>query len=100
MLNLKKLSDELDEVLSRETTESLNEYLNRMSNKTNPQEGAFACASHGQHQSGLTKREYFAAMVMQGLLSNPAQIDTTDFLWIAKTSKGYADALINALNQE
>jgi hypothetical protein len=28
---------------------------------------------------GLTKREYLASKAMQGLLSNPSQIDTTNF---------------------
>jgi hypothetical protein len=32
--------------------------------------GAFACASDGGHQPGLTKREYFAAMALQGICSN------------------------------
>lgn len=37
---------------------------------------AFACTAYdfsggGYHQDGLTKREYFAAMAMQGILSNP-----------------------------
>ncbi len=31
------------------------------------EEKAFACASESVHQAGLTKREYFAVMAMQGL---------------------------------
>ena len=46
---------------------------------------------------GLTKREYFAAMAMQGLLSNHMMIDTTNYEWIAEHSIGYADALLEAL---
>jgi hypothetical protein len=49
---------------------------------------------------GLTKREYFAGLAMQGLLSNPAQIDTTNFEWIARHAKGYADALLAELEAE
>ncbi len=47
--------------------------------------------------TGLTKREYFAAMAMQGLLSNHMMIDTTNYEWIAEHSIGYADALLEAL---
>ena len=47
---------------------------------------------------GLTKREYFTAMAMQGLLSgadyNPALMDLT------KQSVEIADALIDELNKQ
>jgi hypothetical protein len=33
----------------------------------NGNDAAFACAAEGGHQKGLTKREYFAALAMQGL---------------------------------
>ena len=46
---------------------------------------------------GLTKREYFAAMAMQGLLANP-DLTKTDDVIIAMTSIDAADALIKALN--
>lgn len=46
---------------------------------------------------GLTKREYLASKAMQGLLSNSAQIDTTNFEWIAQHAVGYADALLKEL---
>jgi ribonucleotide monophosphatase NagD (HAD superfamily) len=42
---------------------------------------------------GLTKREYFAAMAMQGLLSNPNTIFETHYAVII------ADALIAELNK-
>ena len=45
----------------------------------------------------LTKREYFAAMAMQGLLANPEL--TEDYVLIAKDAVQMADALINALNE-
>lgn len=45
---------------------------------------------------GLTKREYFAAMAMQGLLSN----DSLQPDHLAKLSVAQADALIYALNQK
>jgi hypothetical protein len=46
---------------------------------------------------GLTKREYFAAMAMQGLLSTvPESFNGTE---IAQLSVNMADALIEALNK-
>jgi len=48
---------------------------------------------------GLTKREYFASKAMQGLLSNHAQIDSTNYEWVAKTAVGYADELLNELSK-
>ena len=55
---------------------------------------------------GLTKREYFAAMAMQGLTTNPEFLKTTNHI----TEEGYlkslcesavnsADALITELNK-
>ena len=67
-------------------------------------------------QEGLTKREYFAAMAMQGILSAQAGTkemvlmqatyyskeypDMSMFDAIANESVRQADALINALNKE
>jgi hypothetical protein len=40
-------------------------------NITEPNSGAFACTDNQDFlQRGLTKREYFAAMALQGMLSN------------------------------
>lgn len=47
--------------------------------------------------SGLTKREYFAAMAMQGLLARNETGTVEQFTAIAVTA---ADALIEALNKE
>lgn len=68
-----------------------------MNNKTEPNEPAFACASDTGHQEGLTKREYFAAMAMQGIISNPIhdQYKST----VAEVSVKMADELIKALNK-
>lgn len=52
------------------------------------------------HTKGLAKREHFAAMAMQGLLSN--NNNSTDFPYlekVAKKSVQAADALIKALNE-
>jgi len=52
-------------------------------------------------QEGLTKREYFASMAMQGMLANNAEGNTEwDYEIIAKHSCKAADALINQLNQK
>lgn len=57
----------------------------------------YAFNGDSYHQLGLTIREYFAAQAMVGLLSNPAQIDTTNYKWVAEHAVGYANALIEAL---
>lgn len=52
---------------------------------------------------GLTKREYIAAMAMQGLLANARlwenmeHDDTQKHEWIAMQSKQYADELLKQL---
>lgn len=49
-------------------------------------------------QDGLTKREYFAAMAMQGILASPnSNFDTPNS--IAGQSVRMADILIDRLNQ-
>ncbi len=35
----------------------------------NADQAAFSCASEHMHQKGLTKREYFAGLAIQGILS-------------------------------
>jgi len=50
--------------------------------------------------NGLTKREYFAAMAMQGLLSCNAKYGgKEDYIKLTQDSVRYADLLINALNR-
>ena len=54
------------------------------------------------HTKGLTKREYFAAMAMQGMIANGCFIDIDkDYPFEArsKTCILIADALIEALNE-
>lgn len=46
---------------------------------------------------GLTKREYFAAMALQGMLSNPDIRGSNESL--AKTSISVADVLIKELEK-
>lgn len=68
----------------------------------NGKEGAFACPDNGteyrttwQGQVGLTKREYFAVMAMQGLLSCPDIAASREA--IAEESVKQADELLKAL---
>jgi hypothetical protein len=57
---------------------------------------------------GLSKREYFAAMVMQGMAANPAMFELTSekinptevAAFYANAAVEQADALIKALNQQ
>lgn len=54
---------------------------------------------------GLTKREHFAALALQGVMSNPNDIPhktpTEDtYTAIARVSVGLADALIAELNKK
>lgn len=73
----------------------------------NGNESAFAYgfANEQSHQEvpGLSKREYFAAMAMQGLLSNShvIQIHQKSAIdWIAEHSILQADALLDQLEKE
>jgi len=67
--------------------------------KTNPNDPAMAGNEydHGQFNPGLTKREYFAAMAMQGIIAKPATLTTNEKFAAAAVSM--ADALIAALNE-
>lgn len=49
---------------------------------------------------GLTKREYFAGLAMQGLLSRDPGKDGVDSIKLINISISYADALLEALNKE
>jgi hypothetical protein len=74
-----------------------------MADKTHPMAGAFPLLVRGQGQHGneinygLTKREYFAAMALQGLASSPDP-------WMPEAAAfkatAFADALIAELNKE
>lgn len=65
----------------------------------NSKKGAFAALGLNIDQSGLTKREYFAAMAMQGLCINANSIDYTEIKVIATTAVTMADALLKQLEQ-
>ena len=74
---------------------------------TNPNDSTFPCTDtiHPETherclplERGLTKREYFAAMAMQGLLA--ASWNTSSNKIVTSKSVTIADELINALNQQ
>lgn len=73
--------------------------------KTNPQHYVSPISMDNHPDArGLTKREYFAAMAMQGLLASfteKAAIGAwgSELDLVAKTSTELSDALINALNK-
>ena len=66
---------------------------------SNGNQYAFPLATHSDEYHGFTKREYLAAMAMQGLQSSSLVAD-----WsvedIAKESVSQADALIAELSKE
>jgi hypothetical protein len=71
--------------------------------KTNPDHVIFN--PNFSYQTGLTKREYFAALAMQGLLSNSAMMNYSELITrtksqLAQMAISSADALINELNKE
>jgi hypothetical protein len=67
--------------------------------ETCPNDGAYPLAADHGLQEGLTKRELFAAMAMQGLIGTfDARQDTDRSL--ANASVIIADALIAALSKE
>jgi len=74
--------------------------------KTEPTSQAFPVAATTEDVGhfGMTKREYFAALALQGLLSNPEDCDAEEnpedlAPSYARSSVIYADALIAALNE-
>jgi len=74
-----------------------------MSEKTkaeiNGEFGAFATASSEGYQPGLTKREYFAGLAMQGVLSNP-QLTCLNIETITDLAIRQADELLKQLSNE
>ena len=74
-------------------------------NKINPNEAAFARAAFDgysgpihREQSGLTKREYFAVLIMQSLLANPNGDGNPKYA--ARDAVEFSDELIKSLNNE
>jgi len=69
--------------------------------KTKSEEYAFPKDNLNQIQGGLTKREYFAAMAMQGILAGTSGVEALASVhpssW-AEVATQAADSLIQALN--
>lgn len=71
-----------------------------MENKDQSAFGYGFCTADGQSHSeekGLTKREYFAAMAMQGLLANQ-EVFSRD-IEVERAAVLYADALLQELSK-
>ena len=75
-------------------------------NETNPNEPAFSKPAFyhpdgglDSPNTGLTKREYFAAMAMQGALANKSAHERTIEM-ITESAVKLADALIEELNKK
>lgn len=78
-----------------------------MNPPTKPNQTAFPDSGG---RAGLTKREYFAALAMQGMLANPVTIESFTEAYdqgvgpmadiLAAEAVAQADALIDALNAE
>jgi len=66
-----------------------------MENKDRPIHPVTANVFSGAH-IGLTKREYFAGLAMQGLLANSNY--NHDFFWVSDRAIKYADELLKQLN--
>ena len=66
---------------------------------TNPNDNTtsygYASPYSTYERKGLTKREYFAALAMQGILAGNIQ---TDSILVAEYAVEYADNLIESLN--
>ena len=70
----------------------------QMNNVMEP-DGGFTFGASGPIQ-GLTKREYFAAMAMQGVVSNARLKEGITDEEVVKVAVAYADALLSALGGE
>ena len=72
-------------------------------NKTYPNESAFPelqeVPQFNSHSYGLTKREYFATMAMQGILSSDINSNLS-IGTVTEYAVRQADSLIKALNNE
>jgi hypothetical protein len=66
----------------------------------NGKQSAFATASDSRYQAGLTKREYFAALAMQGLIACQHDGFTGDEIAVVTRAVRYADALLAELDKE
>ena len=74
----------------------------------NGEKSAFACVTDNYLQDGLTKREYFAGLAMQGLLSNSEFIKGGSFDFksrgteerVSSIASNISDALLAELGKQ
>jgi len=72
-----------------------------MSNLNNADKAAYPLGGDGGFNPGLTKREQFAAMAMQGLMAYSSQsICNAKFSELATASVDMADELLKALEND
>lgn len=58
--------------------------------------------NHITQFAGMTLRDYYAAKAMQGILSNPGQLDNVNEAaasWVARDAYLVADAMLKARNK-
>lgn len=68
---------------------------------TQPNENAFPVTDGTRTvEPGLTKREYFAALALQGMLANQTRGTTTDPSFFASEAVKASDALITELDKK
>lgn len=65
---------------------------------TYPNESAYPVDASKDIAKGLTKREYFAVMAMQGIIASCAIEGRPNRAYVADSAVQYADALIEELN--
>jgi hypothetical protein len=66
----------------------------------NGKQGAFPKRADGAPQTGLTKREYFAGLAMQAMVSKENYDIDYDFIRTARKSIKLADALLKELEKK
>lgn len=66
----------------------------------NGEKGAFACIDEKYIQDGLTKREYFAGLAMQGICAGYQGNKTMSWSQVAYKSVVLADELLKQLEEQ
>lgn len=66
--------------------------------KTKPDDQAYACAASNGHDPGMTKREWFAGMALQGMIASD-RLEINDFDKMSIYAVSHANKLIEWLNK-
>ena len=64
-----------------------------------PTDNAHQTGPHSYHVEGMTLRDWFAGMAMQGFIAAWGQHDVTDFIEIAHDAYNMADAMLHRREQ-